>query len=369
MGISTNSKVAFICSQDETAWAQPFIDELKVPTKGRVGGFSSIDVNGAGFWDAAEENLSVPVRICEIRDGGRTIFMSSDYYGLINPARMDLPVSLQAVVYASDSCQNEPQDPIYAVRAENVRLHNFSDESEINKPAWFDYEKKSSRIYTEAEYGVDEDEDSDKFSSEAIEVMRLDRIKSFDALVEHVKLFNDLTTPFVEAPELATVMGYLKSVEAEGWDEELGYDYGGCPQYPTWDYSNEDIIYIKPVCSFTAEQQKVLNKGRELIAQEEAEEAERLKAFAPLQVGMSREEYLQAYQAALDGETDVTGVVKVIESLKLPANSDGKLKQYVMGRIKSPTSPVGQKLLAATTGEDVEFLVRSIFGKGRWNKD
>ena len=87
MGISTNSKVAFICANDETAWAQRFIDELKVPTKGKVGGFSSTDVNGAGWWE--DEGVSVPVSICDVRDNGKTIVMSSDYYGLLNPARMD----------------------------------------------------------------------------------------------------------------------------------------------------------------------------------------------------------------------------------------------------------------------------------------
>ena len=94
---------------------------------------------------------------------------------------------------------------------------------------------------------------------------------------------------------------------------------------------------------------------------------ERLKACTPVQVGMTREEYLAAYQASLSGETDVTGVMAAIKQLNMPEQSERKLKYYIQQRIESPTSPVGQKLIAATEGENVIELVTGLFQSGRYN--
>ena len=93
----------------------------------------------------------------------------------------------------------------------------------------------------------------------------------------------------------------------------------------------------------------------------------RKASFTPVQVEMSREEYVAAFKAAMAGEPDITGAFNLIVSLELPETSDKKLKLYVLQRLESPTSPVGQKLIAATTGEEVEHLIRGIFGNGKWN--
>ena len=373
MGISTNSKVAFVCANDESAWAKPYIDELNVPTKGSVGGFSSIDVPGAGWWDASDNDVSVPVRICEVLDNGRTIIMSSDFYGLINPARMDLPVSLQAVVYASESCQSEPQDPIYSVLAENVRSHNFSDTSEVNKPAWFDYDKMISEGYDLIEDAAwDEEAEENRFNpdpaiSEYQDALVKGRDDAFTNLVARVKSLETLSTPFIEKPELATVMGFLKSINHEAAEEELGYDFSGCPQYPTWDYTNTKIIYDDYRIKLSGDLQKIIEDGKKIAAEAEAERQKYLAQFTPTKVGMSREEYASAYKASLEGAEDVTGILKVLETLGLPEQSGKKIKGYILERIESLTSPVGQKLIDATTGETLEALVRGIYNKGRWN--
>ena len=70
MGVSTNSTVAFICANDESAWAQPFLDELQKPTDQSALGHKTIHVNGAGFWDANDEAITVPVATCDIKEEG-----------------------------------------------------------------------------------------------------------------------------------------------------------------------------------------------------------------------------------------------------------------------------------------------------------
>lgn len=374
MGISTNSKVAFICANDETAWAQPFIDELKIPSKWKAGSFSRISVNGAGVWDRSDHDISVPVYICEAHDNGKTIAMESDYYGLINPARMDLPASLQAVVYSSDSCQGEPQDPIYAVLAENVRLHDFSDTSEVNKPAWYNFTEKrdrGSRFIEGAAWDDEQDEeifDSDAVIEEYEEALRKKFDNAFAKLIEHIRSLENLNTPFNKKPEIATVMGYLKSVNHEEADEELGYDLDECPQYPCWDYTNTEIICCDDNIELSGKLKNIIENGELIAAKEEVRRQEYLAQYTPTKVGMSREEYAEAFKAAAAGEKDITGAFNVIKSLEIPEQSEKKLIGYILERIESPTSPVGRQLNEAKAGEDVEFLVIRIFSNGRWNR-
>ena len=45
---------------------------------------------------------------------------------------------------------------------------------------------------------------------------------------------------------MATVLGYLQSIgEWDPQEDELGYDWDGTPQYPTWDYAETPIIGIQ----------------------------------------------------------------------------------------------------------------------------
>ena len=374
MGISTNSKVAFICAADESAWAEQFLKPLNTPSK-HSSGHETLSVNGAGFWDAAKENVSVPVCACTVSDNGTVVTIASGYYGLINPARMDLPTSLQAVVYASESCQSEPQDPIYAVLAKDVHSHNFSDESEVNKPAWFDYDRRSSQAYEYAEaasYDDEKDEelfDLDKVWEQMIEALRSERTNAFPALIKHVQALPNLDAPFVDHPELATVMGFLKAIDHEESDEEYGYSWDDVPEYPRWDYSNIEIIFSKEEPKFSKELQEILDQGADICTKAEAARQERLKQYAPTKTGLSREEYASAFRTALDGGEDVTGIMKAIESLNLGSSpiALGKLRGYTLERIERPTSKAGNALIAATTGEEVYRLINGLFQKGNYN--
>ena len=106
-----------MCAADERSWAEQFK------------GDEDVYEDGAGLWE--KEFITVPAYVLRVSDDGRLIVLWSDGYGLINPARLDLPKSLQAVVYASNNFQGEPKDSIYWVLAKNVRRHDLNDKSKV----------------------------------------------------------------------------------------------------------------------------------------------------------------------------------------------------------------------------------------------
>lgn len=308
MGYSTNSNVAFICADDESAWAQPFLDEIQKPTDQSWLGHRTVNVNGAGEWD--EMGLSVPVATCEILDDGKTIIISSGFFGLINPARMDLPVSLKAAIYQSRSCQAEEQDPVFGVRAEYVRLHDFSDTADVNRPAWFDYDKKLADLSEAFESGGG-DESKEGAATAALWQARED---AFPNLISKVKQLDGLETPFVDNPELATVMGFLKSIGHEEAEAELGYDFDGTPQFPAWEYTNTEIISGDFAADITPEVQELINKGVAIQEEEKAERDKFYQQFTHMKTGLSPAEFVEAVKAALAGGEDVTGIARVIQN-------------------------------------------------------
>ncbi len=101
--------------------------------------------------------------------------------------------------------------------------------------------------------------------------------------------------------------------------------------------------------------------------QKELKRQQELDACTPSKTGLSREEYLAAYLAALEGGADVTGLASAIKALHMPETSERRMKIYMQQRIESPTSPVAQKLLAATESADVMSLVQSLYQSGRYN--
>ena len=106
-------------------------------------------------------------------------------------------------------------------------------------------------------------------------------------------------------------------------------------------------------------------KAKGLAIEETLQQKQR--GCTPVQVGMSREEYLSAYIEGLNGGADVTGVHSAIKILNMPELSERRLKLYIQQRLESPTSPVAQKLVDATEGEEVYWLVQSLFQSGKYN--
>jgi len=96
-------------------------------------------------------------------------------------------------------------------------------------------------------------------------------------------------------------------------------------------------------------------------------EIELVASLTPSKTGLSREQYVAKYKAALAGAADSIGISSAIKLLELPENSEAKLKGYVLGRLLSETSPVGQKLIAATSGKEIRELITGIFRTGKWH--
>ena len=378
MGISTNSRVAFICSQDETEWIQPFIDVMKTPTKQSALGYETNDVMGAGYWEK-EDRMGVPIAEVEVRNGGRVIVVGSDYYGLIGPARMDLPKSLQAVVCSSWSCQSELQDPIFAVLAENVRLHDFDDENPVVKPLWFDYDSKRDLLYNAVDENNWDEEKQEEIkdvsaSYELIEKTLVEqRAAGFEQLIKEVAARTDMDMPFLDGRQIADVREYLVATNhPESDPEDWMTGYPDLPLVPSWEYTNTEVIGLSTEQNavgngFPPELQKLAEESLKAAADAEAARLERMKAFEPSKPGMSRAEYAAAFEAAIAGGEDVTGAFNAIQALHLPENANRNLKGYTLARIKSETSPVGNKLIAATKGEDVHQLIQGLFQSGKYN--
>lgn len=314
MGISTQSKVAFICKNDESGWAAPFTAPPTPPAVRTI-----LDVPGAGYWEH-EDNMMVPIFNVDVRNNGRVIVLDTDYYGIIGPARMDLPVSLQAVVSQSYSCQGEEQDPIYAVIAGNIRAHDFSDLNPALKACWFGLEEERTQLQNAIDEAAEEQEatySSDDFY-DSIEALLIDRRKkAFEDLVVTVEQMAELPTPFSDNPELASYLGYLKSISSEdAYPEDWMTDYGGSPMPPASSaYTNEVVInhehaavdlseiLTKEQVAAVKEQYETAKKAKELF---EAETA----AFKPItQAYRPRAEIREALlKAALGGEEDTTGI-------------------------------------------------------------
>ena len=369
MGQSTNSIVAFICANDESEWAQQFLEPIQVPTEGSALGHKTKGVPGAGFWEH-EENMLVPIAGCTVEDDGRVIILTTDFYGLISPARMDLPASLQAVACQSWSCQSEPQDPIFAVKAENIRSHDFSDENPVVKSCWFGLEKKESEAWRLEEEEVIDSETVYVLINQLNE-LRENRLR---ILIKEVKQRDDLNTPFLDNQDQASFLEYLKSTGSEDIDpEEWLTEYDGTPIPPRLEYSNAEVIGLKaemPTVEDLAKAPDLKEKieaSREEAKQREKARLKELEKYAPAKTGLSREEYAEAFKQAVAGAEDTTGAVNAIRLNKHLSDRDlKKLCGYVLGRIESPTSPVGQKLIDAESGEMVKSLIDGILIKGRW---
>ena len=349
---------------------------MKIPTKGKAGGFKTIDVAGAGFW--AYEDMAVPVYGCDVRPGGRIIVLDTGYYGLMDPARMNLPVSLQAVVYSSESCQNEPQDPIFAVLAENIRSHNFSDESEVVKPYWFNYDGRRSTLYDAVESAAwDDEKQEERFDTEpgmeTVETLLLNkRIEVFESLVTKLTETADLSTPFLSGTSEADLKAYVKRFKQDEVDEEYWSDEYDTDIIPTWEFTNTDVIGertddIDVISGLPPEIQEMVAEAVQSAKDAEVARLAWMKTFAPSKPGMNRAEYAKAFEAAMAGKEDTTGAFTAIKELHLPENADRNLKGYTLARIKSETSPVGNKLIAATKGEDVHQLIQGLFQSGKYN--
>ena len=95
---------------------------------------------------------------------------------------------------------------------------------------------------------------------------------------------------------------------------------------------------------------------------------QRMKACAPVQVGMKREDYLTAYLEGLSVGSDITGIHSAIAILNMPATSERRLKIYIQQRLESPTSPVAQTLVAATEDKEVYEAIQRLFKSGRYKQ-
>ena len=98
----------------------------------------------------------------------------------------------------------------------------------------------------------------------------------------------------------------------------------------------------------------------EAKAEVERKRAERVKAYEVKQTGLSREEYIANYKAALAGGEDLTGIVSFAKAVESNDNSRALLAAYLKERVESPTSPGGKKL-EATTGEEVAEVLEKIY--------
>lgn len=355
MGISTQSIVAFVCEKNESYWASEFEEAIRNQ--------KTAHVPGAGYWEF-EDQMSVPIYHCKVEHGGRVIILDSDFYGLICPARMNLPVSLQAVVCQSWNCQGEEQDPIYAVKAENIRTHDFSDQNPAVKPYWFNYEGLNSDVW-------DCDEEDYK-EAEAIEAVLEDvRKRQLTALVAEVMERDDLITPFIDDPHQKNIAGYLKSIGHEDSDPEQWY-VQDIPLPPSLNYSNTEVIGLKSPPVMTGMDLSSVIRGKiktlfETRAKTNKEEAIKVQSFAPERTDWTREEYALAFKNVSSQGKDPTGITEVLKTIKQLGPVGGpQIKGYILERLESPTSPVGKQLYEARTGKQVYDLVMGLYYKNRW---
>ncbi len=373
MGISTQSKVAFICRDDESEWAAPFTAPPTPPAVQTI-----LDVPGAGYWEH-EDNMMVPIYNVDVRNNGRVIVLDTDYYGVIGPARMNLPVSLQAVVCQSYSCQGEEQDPIYAVVANNIRAHDFSDLNSVLKPCWFGLEDERTKVQEAIDEASEEQEatySSDDFY-DSIETLLTDkREKAFEDLINTVIQIKDLATPFVDTPALVEYLEYLKSIDSEDADpEDWMTDYGGTPMPPSRsDYSNTDVIdhnHIPIDLSeiLTEEQVKAVNEQYEAARKAEAEK----DVFKPTVTGRSRLQIREAFlAAAVGGAEDTTGIWRLIDSkagtsaYPVPGPEMQRLVMYIASRLERPKSHIAGELETSTTGTHIYNLIDYLVLNRKW---
>ena len=249
---------------------------------------------------------SVPVYGCDITSMGRVITLNSWGYGIFNPARMDLPKSLMAVVHSVISNQNEEQDFIIAVQADRVRDSDFSPYAPASQQFNFNLEDKSGKAYStlEENEALSEDEIYDQhFDIQAALVE--ERKKLHPKLVgniEHFGRLKGLGAPFLEQPELANYKVWLEKA-LPNWEDEADD-----PIEVPLPYTNTEILgcdSAEPfppqalVADLSGAQKEKLDKEeaqlQEQLAADKKREAERIARLdASIAAAKERENTLKA---------------------------------------------------------------------------
>ncbi len=231
MGEFWNSRTAFVCEDVELEWAKKFIDEQQIKTSGSRTGFKSVDVPGfAGDWEQ-----DAPIIETDITSNGHIVTLDTGYYGLINVAKMDLPISLVAVLTTQDSCQEEIPDWIYGVRTANIRNHNFNIDNDEMLPFCSVIKEKVEKLHALAD-----DVDEAVLTYEGVERIRYQMMdewmRKFDELAKKLLAANkrgELDAPLKETPRLAKFAAYVKANNLSEEDEDPSL------------YSLEDLMNVK----------------------------------------------------------------------------------------------------------------------------
>ena len=215
MGTFWDCKTSFVCKSNELEWGRQFVlDELYKTTVELPGTIPADDM--------AEQSVSVFQ--CDITSNGRVITLESFGYGIFNPAKMDLPKSLLAIVHSVASTQGEEQDSTIAVQADRVRVADFSPYAELSQAFNFGLEDKAGKKYNELEEDESlDDEEITRLHDEYYDQLIVERSAIHKKLVskmQHFGLHKGLEPVFESNPELARFTKWLVKALPE-WQTDV----------------------------------------------------------------------------------------------------------------------------------------------------
>ena len=215
MGTFWDCKTSFVCKNNELEWGKQFVlDELYKPT---------VELPGTIPADDMEEQ-SVSVFQCGITSNGRVITLESFGYGIFNPAKMDLPKSLLAIVHSVASTQGEEQDFTIAVQADRVRTTDFSPYGEPSQAFNFGLKDKASEKYNELEENEAlDDAEITRLHDEYYDQLIAERSAIHKKLVlkmQHFGLHKGLEPVFESNPEMTQFTKWLVKALPE-WQTDV----------------------------------------------------------------------------------------------------------------------------------------------------
>ena len=204
MGTFWDCKTSFVCKSNELEWGRQFI---KGDKPGR-----DVELPGTKPADDMDEQ-STPVYICDITSNARVVTIISYGYGIFNPAKMDLPKSLLAIVHSVASTQGEEQDFTIAVQADRVRTTDFSPYARPSQAFNFGLEDKAGKKYNELEENEAlDDEEITRLHDDYCDQLIAERSAIHKKLVskmQHFGLHKGLEPVFESSPEMTQFTKWL----------------------------------------------------------------------------------------------------------------------------------------------------------------